>query len=192
MSQVMKKIDDRENVLKIYTLGRFLVKRGDTVLSDQSHRSYRLWELFQYLVTNRNKSFLPESIAENLWPDNDYSEPRQAVRTQICRLRKLLKDEEDDSEYISFVQGCYQWNNKQKIWLDVDEFERLYHLAKAKEDDNYLQAIELYYEAVSLYQGEYLPGAMFNEWVIPVRNYYRNLFLQCVVDFANLLKKQVL
>lgn len=108
----MKKVDERDNVLMIYTLGRFMVKRGETVLSDQSHRSYRLWELFQYLVTNRNKSFLPESIAENLWPDNTYSEPRQAVRTQVCRLRKLLKDRDDNSEYITFVQGCYQWNNK--------------------------------------------------------------------------------
>ncbi len=44
----MKKVDERDNVLMIYTLGRFMVKRGETVLSDQSHRSYRLWELFQY------------------------------------------------------------------------------------------------------------------------------------------------
>lgn len=185
----MKKVDERDNVLMIYTLGRFMVKRGETVLSDQSHRSYRLWELFQYLVTNRNKSFLPESIAENLWPDNTYSEPRQAVRTQICRLRKLLKDRDDNSEYITFVQGCYQWNNKQKIWIDADEFEHLYRLARIKENDNYLQAIELYRDALALYQGEYLPGSMFNEWVVPIRNYYRNLFLQCVLDFAALLQK---
>ena len=180
---------ENNNLLQISTLGRFVVKRGETTLSDKANRSYRLWELFKYLLTNRNRSFLPETITENLWPDNNYSHSRQVVRTQVCRLRQLLNDDNSDSESVVFVQGCYQWDNKLDFWLDAEEFERFYRLARAKQVENHLQAVEYYRTAIGMYQGEYLPECSFNEWVIPVRNYYRNIFLQCVLDFTMLLQK---
>ena len=121
---------ENNDLLQIFTLGRFVVKRGETILSDKANRSYRLWELFKYLLTNRNRSFLPETITENLWPDNNYSHSRQVVRTQVCRLRQLLNDDNSHSESVVFVQGCYQWDNKLDFWLDAEEFERFYRLAQ--------------------------------------------------------------
>ena len=37
-------------------------------------------------------------------------------------------------------------------------------------------------EALSLYKGEYLPEYSYNDWVIPVRNHLRNLYINCVAE----------
>ena len=68
--------------------------------------------------------------------DNTYSEPRQAVHADLG-LRKLLKDRDDNSEYITFVQDATSGITSKDL-TDADEFEHLYRLARIKENDNYL------------------------------------------------------
>ena len=176
-----------DNGLVITTLGKFEVKRDGQILSQDS--SYRVWELFKYIITNRQAGIVPELALENLWPDQDYSDPRGAIRALIFRLRKSLgKDSADNKEYISFSQGCYHWNKDVDYWLDAEEFENKVQQAASLKQSNPEQGEELLFQAIELYQGEYLPESYYSQWTIPVRNYYHTLYLQLVLDLVELLE----
>jgi two-component SAPR family response regulator len=177
--------------LEIYTLGRFLVKSGDTLISEQSSRSYRIWDLFKYLVTYRDKGILPEVILENLWPGQEFSDPKRALRTPIYRLRQLLTHptaDNNSNNVITFSQGCYKWDTNADYLLDVQEFEALCQRGRMIAENNPAAAIEAFKKAVSLYKGDYLPECLYYEWALPVRNYYRRIFLQSSLYLCRLLK----
>lgn len=177
--------------VKIFTLGQFLVQRNDVIISKDTARSYRLWELFKYLITNRDKEIYSEVILENLWPEQEYADPRHTLRTLIYRLRQVLdgKSAGTEQSYIKFAHGTYSWNSEQPYWLDVEAFEQLAREGQDLSITNPHEAIQRYLAALSLYKGDYLAELAYSEWVIPIRNYYHRLYLQSVLDLIALLEK---
>lgn len=178
--------------LKIYTLGQFQVKRGEHIISESSKRSYKLWNLFNYLLTQKGKSVPSGDLIDILWPNQENVNPEQALRTLIYRLRQVLQENStsEPAMYITFSQGCYSWNASADYWLDAEEFEELCHKAGRLEDEHPEEAVEVYQQAISLYKGEYLPEYSYNDWITPMRNYYRRLYLEAIVNLTDLLKKE--
>jgi DNA-binding SARP family transcriptional activator len=144
-----------------------------------------------YLITNRGKSFAPESVVETLWPHREYADPKRAVRTMVCRLKQVLGEHPPGSGLPQLVlsQGCYSWNAGSRYWLDAEEFERLCREARRLAAERPDQAASTYKEALGLYQGDYFPEGAFQEWVIPVRHYYARLYLQSALELAGLLRQ---
>lgn len=179
-------------VLEITTLGKFQVKYREKALTREASRSYRMWELFKYLLTNREQSVLPEMLVEKLWPEQEYADAKSAVRTQVYRLRQFLASStgEPGENFILFDQGSYRWNKKCKYWLDADEFEQLCQQAESLKQENPTDAIELLQKAVLLYKGEYLPEDTYSEWTVIQRHYYNRLYLECVISLGELLNEK--
>ena len=76
--------------LYITTLGEFDIKAdGQSILKD-SNRMYKIYRLFEYFLTFRNKKLLPETIIDNLLSDSESDDPKNMLRTQIFRLRKIM------------------------------------------------------------------------------------------------------
>lgn len=125
---------------------------------------------------------------EELWPEQDYADPRGATRALIFRLRKLLAHSGED--YIKYSQGHYQWNLESQYWLDIDEFESLAQQAQDCWEIDPNRAEDLLTQALNLYKGEFLPECYYSQWTIPVRNYYQSLCLQVVLDLIDLLKQR--
>ncbi len=178
--------------LEIFTLGRFLIRYGSNDFSDQASRSHKLWHLFKYLITNREKSIPPEVILEALWPEQEYSDPKHALRTPIYRLRQILSESSNSNagdSFILFSQGCYKWNTGANYWLDVEEFEVLCNKGKSMAEINPSEAVDLLKRAIELYKGEYLAECLYSEWASTVRNYYRRIYLHSVLLLVRLLNK---
>lgn len=176
--------------MEVYTLGQFTVRRGDVLLSEESKKSQKVWDLFKYIITNYQKSILPETIQETLWPGEDYDQTNQAFRTLVYRLRQLLKKglpEDKDFHPIAFAHGCYSWNTSVDYWLDIEELEKLHVAAKAAKNTDSNKAIDYYREIAKLYRGNYLSESLYTEWTIPARNYYRRIYLQDMIDLIVLL-----
>jgi DNA-binding SARP family transcriptional activator len=184
--------NDDADCLKVYTLGCFEVKSGRKVLSNDCKRSQQLWNLFKYILTYRNKRIVQENFFEILWSDKECDNPIKALQNLIYRLRMLLNYEgvnKDCESIINYSQGCYSWNKEFHYWTDVDEFEELYKKGKASEkNDDFHNAIELYQKALMLYKGDYLSEDAYNEWIIPIRNYYHRIYMDIIGRLAKLLK----
>jgi DNA-binding SARP family transcriptional activator len=179
--------------IAIRTLGNFSVRRGNRILSAESDKSQKMWELFKYIITNRGKNILAETIQDTLWPDQDYEYSSKAFRTMIHRLRQVLKKglpEESNIQTIVFSHGCYSWNPNLDYTLDAEEFEQNYVAARKVKASDSLKTLECYRNMLELYQGSYLSESMYTEWTIPFRNHYRRVYLESMADYCNLLVEQ--
>lgn len=181
---------DKPPVYKIHTLGRFDVVKDNQSLVMRASDSKKIWELYKFMLTHRDKSFTPEMISDHLWISEEYANPRSTIRRQMFRLRQLLDEpaENNAETTVVFNNGYYSWNSAVPLTIDKDQFEALtLHAATIKETDSENAIIELS-EALSLYKGDFLPDCLDQHWVFPVRNYYRRLYNQAAMMLFDLLK----
>ncbi len=177
--------------ISIHTFGKFHLQQDEIIISRSSTRSKRMWELFKFLLSHRDKGFSPETILEKVWPERDYQDPNLVMRALIYRLRQALNikpDQPNLASNIVFSQGSYSWEENTLYWIDADVFEELINEADAIQNQGQDQAISLYRQALALYNGEYLPELSYSEWIEPLRTYYHELFIDSVLKLIDLLK----
>lgn len=174
----------------IKTLGKFDVEKNGESLVNSSAGSKKIWELYKFMLTHRDRVFTPESLMDQLWVTESYSDPRSTLRRQMHRLRQALLEssDEDYQKTLIFSNGYYKWNDQLLIELDVDRFESL-----IKQGDSLIQkdpekALDNFLSATEIYTGDYLPDCMDQHWVFSIRNHYRRLYLKTVMNAAELLK----
>jgi len=180
-----------DNILEIYTLGKFKVEYKGKILSPKEKFNSKPWLFFKYLITGKEKNLHSEVISNDLWPKKNIKKPKHAITNLVYRLRKqlnLFNNEESDQYIINSNGNCF-FNQDANYWLDIEEFIAMSKKAAKLKKNNPAQAIPLYKEALNLYQGDYLPEIPYQEWVIPYRNNYHWLFVEKVLEFINLLKK---
>jgi len=188
MQNISFAADYSNEKLKVYTLGQFVVKNGDEVVSESNERSRKVWELFKYLLVHHDSVSLPEIIVEQLWPEQEYADAKSTVRSLIHRLRKLLGEE---LELIKFSQGGYTFNRYQGLWIDLTFFENCCIQGRqAAKQGLSEKAVSLYRQGLSCYKGDLLPECMYSDWMSQVRNHYHRLYLQVTCELAALLKQE--
>lgn len=183
--------NEKGMALEIYTLGQFSVCCGSQLISAESGRLGKLWEFFMYIITYRNKKIQSEVIQEVLWPVDNCSDPGKSLKNLVHRLRKKIDGRLglENSTAITLSQGCYSWNGAVSYWLDAELFEALCREARDLSEKEPLQAVTKYREAFALYRGDYLPNLIYNDWVVPIRHYYRQLYLRSVFELIEVCEK---
>lgn len=182
--------------LYIKTLGGFDVKLNDESIFKDTNRSYKLYRLFQYFITFKNKKLLPESIIDNLWPDNESYDPKNMLRVQIYRLRQniysIVPEDIDISDYleISFNNGYYSLSVRENTIIDIDVFEQLILNGDNIKSVDINGAINLYRSALEIYNGSYLEESPYELWLVPIRNYYRRLYLKTLFKLIEILEEK--
>ena len=182
--------------LFIYTLGVFDIKLEDTSLIKDSSRSYTLYKLLQYFITFKNKKILADTIIENVWPDHESYDPNNMLRAQIFRLRQLIKKsfpkDGDEKNYMSinFSNGYYSLEVGKNVRIDIDEFNHLIELGDEKFIDDIDSAVENYEKALEIYKGTYLEENGYELWLVPMKNYYKSLYLKTLFKLLKILESQ--
>ena len=181
--------------LYITTLGEFDIKAYGQSVLQQSSRTYRLYRLFEYFLTFRNRKLLPETIIDNLLSDSDSDDPKNMLRTQIFRLRKIIRsivpEGMDESKYmtINFINGYYYLEIGESTIIDIDEFESIIRQADLGLKQDIDKAMDLYQNALKLYKGLYLSDNSYEVWLVPTRNYYQRLYLKTMYKLIDILKE---
>ncbi len=135
---------------------------------------------------------LPETIIDNLLTDSESHDPKNMLRTQIFRLRKvinsLIPEGEDASKFlnISFNNGYYCLEIGENIVIDIDEFENF--IEQGDNETCKEISMEYYQKAIDLYKGLYLSDNAYEVWLVPTRNYYHRLFLKTLYKYIEILK----
>ena len=147
-------------------------------------RSSRMQSLLTYLLIHRHTPPSRQQIACALWPDSPDSQARTNLRKELHNLRRHLPQAD---RFLQVEANIISWQPQASVWLDFEAFEQAIAVADdAPDDTGKVRSLE---QAVSLYTGELLP-ALYDEWLLPVREQFHQRFLQALTQLIKLLKQQ--
>lgn len=169
----------------INTFGEFSVSDGNSVLTEQTKRSRKMWTLLQYFIAHHDREISQNELIELLWPEGDSDNPTGALKTQLHRLRNVLETLDAGGEIIVSALGTYAFNNKIDYTIDFDVFEEL--IQKSGNDIPDSEKLELLMEAIRLYKGDFLHKSALDSWVVPINAYYHARYIKAVHEANELL-----
>ncbi|MGI6621214.1 MAG: AfsR/SARP family transcriptional regulator [Bacillota bacterium] len=168
---------------------------GDVISEPNASCLRRVLELLKYLIVFRNRRMLPEVIIDEMWPCCDFVDPKSVLRTQVSRLRSLIREMVADSGFedapwmqLNYSNGCYVLELDDSCRVDADVFEETVACAEAMEQEDIWAAIDLYKEVLDLYKGPYMAGQVRGEWLFPVQNHYQRVYMRALFRLLDLLK----
>jgi len=168
-------------MLEVFTLGKFLVRKEDEILSEHQSHASKLWELFQYFLSKTSETLPPDQIIKDLDFDMELLDSKNTLENRIFRLRKLLAAGEEyrADKYIYFRNGGYGLRWKKSCWVDFMAFqegcEKGERLARSGKK---MDSLDCILPALDLYQGDYLNNNANTHWAVPPRVQYRQLYLE--------------
>ncbi len=175
-------------ILHIYLLGDFLLVLGDTPVTRVTVP--RLQSLLAYLVLHRSAPLNRSHLAFLMWPDSTEAQAHTNLRKLLYQLRQAFPD----------IDHFLQSNNRSLRWLpanadaswtldvlDVEQALAQAELAEQAQDTTALrQAFE---QVMSLYRGDLL-SSCYDEWILPERDLWREVFLQTAQRLITLLEQE--
>lgn len=177
----------RKPDLHIRFFNEFSISSPYYEYAPSAHNSTQLTLLISYLVANQDSKVPKEVLMAMLWPDIQDKVPVGALRNLVYRARKELQllYPNQDTDYIKFTQDAYYWNPDIYCKIDIIDFENYNNLAKQEADPE--RQYRYYYRMQRLYTGEFLSNHTSVEWVQYRNTYYRNMFINCILNMCEYL-----
>ena len=176
-------------IFHIYTLGKFEIYSKGVKITENSKRSIRVWNLFKYILSHRNKMLSVGELIDAVWGEESCENPEKALQNLIYRLRNLLSFNVKAEDMILFNQGCYKWNEKFSVWTDCDALLEYIERGKSLINSSPYDARQCFEKAMEFYNGDFLSEIIYDIWVLPVRTMHRKKYSDCVAMFLELLDK---
>jgi len=124
-----------------------------------------------------------DALIEALWPDPDAVAAATSLKVAMHGLRQALRDAESaDLRVIAHGAG-YQLCTP-RVWVDVEEFERLHGLGRRVERSDPPSALALYARAVELYRGDLLADGL-DHWILVRRELLKDQQLMMLGKLAD-------
>lgn len=142
--------------------------------------------LLGFLALHPNKRFPREELAALLWPDAYSDRGRHNLRTALAILRKQLQVPGVEGSPLLLAEREAVWLNSAAFVTDVREFELLLAEAHATKEEG---RTELLARAISLYQGDLLPG-YYEDFILLERQRLADGFQKALHELIRLLEKQ--
>jgi len=181
-----------DSALEVYTLGKFLVRKGEHTLSEHKSQSSKVWDIFQYFLSTANDVNSPEQIFKDLNFDMELMDAKNVLENRIYRLRKVLAvgEEYKADQYIYYRNGGYGLRRSSFSWIDFEIFQE--NCKKGKKLVNSgkkMDAIECLLSALNIYQGDYLTNQLNPHWAVAPRVQYRELYLESLDLLCKMLSE---
>lgn len=176
--------------LLVETLGQLRVIRNKEELNDKSWGRDKALQLFEFLVTARNRMALhKEQIIARIWEDASQKEGDNNFKVALHGINKALEPERKsrtEPKYIS-RQGLTYRLKKEIVWIDVDAVDELIQFANEQLEINVDLSILALKEATKLFQGIYLPNRIYEDWATVERERLQVLILGAYILLGELL-----
>jgi DNA-binding SARP family transcriptional activator/predicted ATPase len=166
--------------IRAYLLGSPYIERDGHEAQVDTRKAIAL--LAYLVVTGHRQS--RDTLAALLWPENDDSGARAALRRTLSTLNKAV-----DGVGVSADREALEFARSPEFWLDVDAFDDLVERAASLSGS---QALDCLTEAVALYRGDFLDGfhlrdgVEFDNWQYIQAEHYRRKIAQVFEGLVDL------
>lgn len=159
----------------IELIGRFQLRLAERCLTLPGQR---LQSLLAYVVLNAGQALSRQHIAFQFWPDASEEHAYASLRKHIHDLKQRIPEV---TRYLTTDRHSLLWAHSPGWTCDVYEFEGLYRADIAGADD--------LRRAMSLYQGELLPGC-YDDWIVQRRETLQRQFRDLLMRGIQVLETQ--
>jgi DNA-binding SARP family transcriptional activator len=177
-------------MIYIELFGDFGVFVDKGIVTDQICKSRKGTALIQYLMLSKDEPVPNTKLFEVLWPEEESSNPENALKTLVSRMRVILNGVAPGfGDSIVSTRGAYQW--KMQLGMTVDYYEIMGLIKKLMPtgslDD---QLCEEYRRLALLYKGDLLQGQNAQcECAVPRAVLLHGQYLKAIYHYVDLLKK---
>lgn len=180
----------KEAILQIQVLGKFTLRYGERVVSDEDDRSRKMWTVLAYLIYHREKTISQQELVDLCWGDDTRSsDPHNALKSVVHRIRATLDKLQEGlgKTLLRRKAGCYLWNPEIPLEVDAEVFETLCTTGAQAEGE---ARLESYRQALALYTNDVLPKLSGELWLIPITTYYHRLYVQTAEETLRLFEER--
>lgn len=172
--------------LRVRLLGGFEVSVDGAPVTNW--RSARARQVFAYLALNWRQPVSRQRLMGLFWPEHSEERAENNLSLAMMAVRRILGAEQDAQGLIRASGGAYSLASVD-VRLDVDEFLDLMARAAALEAaGSKEEAAEALDGAISLYGGEFLPGARYEDWTAERRQHLQDSYVEALSRRARLAR----
>jgi len=175
---------DASGSMDVYFFGTFRVCLDGAFVRDWRNAKSKL--VLKYLIAHKERSIAKEYLMELFWPNTDPECARNNLNVAIYNIRQALKQNGWKRRSIFYRDGHYCLNPDITIWTDLDAFvdlvERAKTFAKAGDTAKEMSALA---SLDDLYSGDVLEEDRFEDWVLPLRQRFKELYWDSLIKRAD-------
>lgn len=176
--------------IRVVLMGDFEVYIESRKVGEQICKSKKGVALVQYLMLHKDETVPNFKLFEALWPEEESSNPENALKTLVSRMRVTLNTVLDGlGSCIVSTRGAYMWRVLPGMTIDFYEIEELLReLGNVTELTEDVKA--KFKRLAGLYGGDLLQGHGAQcEWAVPRAVLLHGQYLKAVYHYCELLKK---
>lgn len=145
--------------------------------------------LIQFLMINRGQPVSNRRLMDALWTEEGSSNPENALKTMISRIRALLNQVSPNlGKCIVADHGAYRWQNAPGMTVDLYEIEDIFDDVNRYRED-FARLRTLYARLMKLYTGDLLQRSEQNEWAMAQATALHTKYMAAVYAYVELLKQ---
>lgn len=176
--------------IHIQMMDSFAIYINEQQKDQMINKSRKGLTLLQNLILQEGQPVPNYRLLAMLWPDEKSSNPENALKTLVSRVRATLNQLSPGmGGCIVADRGAYHWESLPDMTVDVYEIEDIFHrLALAKDDEP--QCRILCKRLLQLYKGDLLVNAEQNEWVLARATAMHSRYMAAVYAYVDMLRRQ--
>lgn len=179
--------DRRYCHLQIGLLGSFtLIVDGKPVESDV-WTSKKAMAMLKYLAARPGRRIPTDVLIELLWPDAQDTDRTNTLHTAVWFVRRILTSQADpDAEApLRYTNGAY-WLDISPECIDAEQFKWYVRTSREIAKINPEMALAHCHNALELYRDDFLCEDLYEDWTIPYRDEYKELYFEAIKRSAEL------
>ena len=176
--------------IHIQMMDSFAIYINEQQKDQMINKSRKGITLMQNLILNEGQQVPNYRLLATLWPDEKSSNPENALKTLVSRVRATLNQLSPGmGSCIVADRGAYHWENLPGMTVDVYEIEEIFRQLAACRDDEQ-QRRSLSKRLLELYKGDLLVNSEQNEWVLARATAMHSRYMAAVYAYVDMLKQQ--
>jgi DNA-binding SARP family transcriptional activator len=147
--------------------------------------SHKAKAILKLLLLDRTRPVLKDELIERLWPETEPEAGKNNLNVAVHHLRRTLARGHPDFPFVVVRSGSYRLDDRLMVWTDIEAFEQ--HMRRAGELERMqrpLEAMGEYASCVALHQNELLPEDRYDRSLAPLRQRFRDHFLDALDRLA--------
>ena len=163
--------------IQIQLMNHFVIYINEEKMDHLVDKSRKGASLMQILIMNRGESVPNPKLMGALWSEEKSSNPEQALKTLVSRVRSLLNQVYDGlGSCIVAERGAYRWQCLPGMEVDVYQIEDIFDQLKADALDGETRR-KLTEKLLDLFTGDLLLDGEQSDWALSMATSLHNSYL---------------